>query len=103
MLLADLVATVSAVSATRARSAKIAALAELLTRLEAAEVLPAVGLLTASPRQGRLGVGWGSLARLSVAHADAPLLEIVDVDTAFAELAETSGSDRKSTRLNSRP
>jgi DNA ligase-1 len=92
MLLADVVATASAVSATRARSAKIAAIAELLVRLEPAEVLPAVGLLTASPRQGRLGVGWGSLAHLSVPHAEEPLLGILDVDAAFAELAETSGT-----------
>lgn len=92
MLLADVVATTAAVSATRARSAKIEALAQLLARLEPEEVLPAVGFLTASPRQGRLGVGWRSLTALAVSHAEAPTLQILDVDAAFTELSGTAGA-----------
>ena len=55
MLLARVVETVDAVTATRSRLAKIEALAQLLSALEADEFAPAVGLLTASPRQGRIG------------------------------------------------
>ncbi|GAA1967570.1 ATP-dependent DNA ligase [Microbacterium deminutum] len=92
MLLAEVVDTVSAVSATRSRLAKIEALAALLRRLAPGEVGPAVGFLTASPRQGRLGVGWRGLASLDAVHADEPTLTIDEVDAALDGLAEASGS-----------
>lgn len=92
MLLADVEDTIRTVTATRARSAKIDALARVLQRLETDEILPAVGILTARPRQGRLGVGWRSLGDVAVAHAPSPTLQIRDVDAAFTELAEASGS-----------
>ncbi len=60
---------VDAVTATRSRLAKIEALAELLSALDPDEFAPAVGLLTASPRQGRIGVGWRGIATLEVEHA----------------------------------
>jgi DNA ligase 1 len=92
MLLAELVATTDAVAATRSRLAKVDALATLLRALAPGEILPAVGLLTASPRQGRLGVGWRSLSALTVDHADEPGLTIGDVDEAFTVLAATAGA-----------
>ena len=64
MLLAELVETVDAVTATRSRLAKVEALAGALERLEPDEIVPAVGFLTASPRQGRIGVGWRGLGAL---------------------------------------
>ncbi|TXK11085.1 ATP-dependent DNA ligase [Microbacterium wangchenii] len=92
MLLADVVATVTAVSATRARSAKIDALARLLAQLEPDEIVPAVGLLTASPRQGRLGVGWRTLSGLPAGSAPEATVTVGDVDAAFTALAETAGA-----------
>ncbi|KAA9149035.1 ATP-dependent DNA ligase [Microbacterium lushaniae] len=92
MLLADVVDTVTAVTATRARSAKTDALARLLARLEADEIVPAVGLLTASPRQGRLGVGWRTLSGLAAGSAPGATVTVRDVDAAFAALAETVGA-----------
>lgn len=92
MLLADVVATVDAVSATRSRLVKADALAVLLRSLDAAEVPIVVGLLTARPRQGRIGVGWRRLTTLSVEHADAPGLTVLAVDEGFERLATTSGS-----------
>jgi DNA ligase 1 len=101
MLIAEVVATTSAVSATSSRLAKVDALAALLARLAPEEIPTAVGLLTATPRQGRLGIGWRTLSALDVVHADAPTLEIGDVSSAFDLLAgaggEGSGAVRAST------
>ena len=91
MLLARVVQAVEAVTATRSRLAKIEALAGLLSALEPDEFAPAVGLLTASPRQGRIGVGWRGIASLEVEHAHEPSLTIADVDAAFEALATASG------------
>jgi DNA ligase-1 len=92
MLLAELVATSTAVGATRARTAKIAALAELLGRLEPAEVEPAVAFLCGEPRQGRIGVGWATLAGLDVPAAATPSLAIEELDAAVAALLALSGA-----------
>ncbi|WP_345803282.1 ATP-dependent DNA ligase [Microbacterium sp. AZCO] len=92
MLLADLVETVDAVTATRSRLAKVDALASALSRLEPDEIRPAVGFLTASPRQGRLGVGWRTLSSLDAQHSTASTLTIGEVDVALDDLAEASGA-----------
>ena len=62
MLLNDLVLTSRLVAETSARLEKIALLAALLKRLEPNEVPIAVGFLTGWPRQGKLGIGWASVA-----------------------------------------
>jgi DNA ligase-1 len=94
-LLADLVATSEAVAATRARSAKVARLADLLGRLAADEVVAAVALLSGEPRQGRIGVGWATLAAVQAAAAGSggigPSLSVLDLDAALERLAALSG------------
>lgn len=98
MLFDDVVRTLDSVTATGARRTKTAALATLLRALAPAEIVPAIGMLTAKPRQGRLGVGWRSLAARggrpadSLAHAAEPSLEILDVDDAFEHLARAEGA-----------
>lgn len=92
MLLAELVDVVDAVASTRSRLAKIEAIAGLLARLSAEELPTAVGYLTASPRQGRVGVGWRSLTGVAVEHATTPALEILDVDRALDRLVAASGT-----------
>ena len=91
MLLNEVVAATGAVAATSSRLAKIAALAQLLRELAADEIAPAIGFLTASPRQGRLGVGWRSLQALETPHPGEPSLTILDVDAALDRLAATDG------------
>ncbi|REJ05199.1 ATP-dependent DNA ligase [Microbacterium bovistercoris] len=92
MKLAELTETADEVTATSSRLSKIAALARLLERA-APEELPALtGLLLASPRQGRLGVGWRGLSALKVEHADEQTLTITDVDDALDALAHASGT-----------
>ena len=91
MLLSELVEATDAVAATSSRLAKVAAIAAALRGLEPDEVGAAIGFLTASPRQGRLGVGWRSLSGLDVTHADGAALTILDADSAFETLATTDG------------
>ncbi len=92
MLFGDIETALAAVTGTRSRLAKVDALAGLLRGLAPDEIVPAVGILTASPRQGRLGVGWKTLSNRGGAHADAPSLTVSDVDGAFDRLAALGGS-----------
>ncbi|MFB8189828.1 ATP-dependent DNA ligase [Microbacterium sp. NPDC055988] len=92
MKLAELVTTTDRVGATSSRLAKIDALAELLARADPSELPVVMGLLLASPRQGRLGVGWRGLSAIDIAHADESALTVYDVDASLDALAATSGS-----------
>ena len=62
MLFAEIVATSAAVTAASGRNAKRDALAGLLARLGPEEIEPAIGFLIGEPRQGRIGVGWRTIA-----------------------------------------
>jgi len=57
MLLSDIVDATAVVAATSSRLAKIAALAGVLRGLATDEIAPPIGFPTASPRQGRVGIG----------------------------------------------
>ncbi|NLD75727.1 MAG: ATP-dependent DNA ligase [Acidimicrobiales bacterium] len=112
MRFAEVVATSAAVGATSARTAKRDAIAGLLARLEPEEVAATVGFLTGEPRQGSIGVGWNTIAKLPTVraamaqsdhvaadrHGEPPagapagsVLEITDVDRTLTELAGTTG------------
>ena len=58
----DLAAASDVVAATSKRNAKVAALADVLRRLEPGEASTAVAFLTGSMPDGRIGVGWATLA-----------------------------------------
>ncbi|HEY8524826.1 MAG TPA: ATP-dependent DNA ligase [Acidimicrobiales bacterium] len=98
MLFAEVVASSGAVAATRARSRKVAELAGLLHRLEPAEVPIVVAILTGAPRQGRIGVGWRTVARLDVPAAAEPSLTVADVDRALETLAGLAGPGSQAAR-----
>ncbi|MEU2350972.1 ATP-dependent DNA ligase [Modestobacter sp. NPDC049651] len=91
MLLADVLAASTAVAATRSRTAKAQAIAELLRAAEPAEVPAVTAWLSGEPRQGRLGLGWRTLSRLTHDPAATPSLTVAAVDAALTELAGTSG------------
>ncbi|MDR2320911.1 MAG: ATP-dependent DNA ligase, partial [Microbacterium sp.] len=74
------------------------ALARLLRGAEPEELTPLVGLLLASPRQGRLGAGWRGIAAIEAAHAGAASLTVADVDRALDELAAVTGSGSAAAR-----
>ena len=97
-LFASVVATAEAVAGTSSRTAKITRLAQLLRSLAADEVEPAVGFLTASVRQGRLGVGWRTLTDLSVEPAATASLSIAKVDAAISRLAAAGGAGSAAAR-----
>ena len=92
MLLDELVRTTDAVASTRSRLAKVDALADLLRRLEPADIATAVGLLTARPRQGRVGVGWRGMSAAMGEPAAEPSLTVADLDAALDRLLVTSGA-----------
>ncbi len=92
MLLSAVVEAADAAAATSSRLAKVAAIAGVLTGLASDEVAPAIGFLVASPRQGRIGVGWRSLRTLEVAHAEEATLTIGDVDAVLEQLARADGA-----------
>jgi DNA ligase 1 len=95
---AEVVATTAEVASTRARSRKAAALAELFGRLAPGEVPVVVAILTGTPRQGRIGVGWRTVAGIEAEPADEPQLEIDDVDAALDRLAGLSGPGSQASR-----
>ena len=97
-LLADVVATTEAVAATRARLAKVGALAELLGRLDGAELPVVVAWLSAAPRQGRIGVGWRTVAAVEATPAPAPSLTVLDLDATLDELASQRGAGSQRAR-----
>jgi DNA ligase-1 len=104
VLLADLVAASAAVAAASARNAKRDALADVLRRAAAddPDQVPAVvGFLTGEPRQGRIGVGWRTLAaaRPDAGHAAAPSLTVAELDGALDQLAGLSGSGSGTARI----
>lgn len=90
-LLAEVVATSDLVATTAARLAKITALAELLGRLQPDEVVPVVGFLTGEVHQGRVGVGWATLAGVEAPPADEPSLTVGDLDGAVDAILAARG------------
>lgn len=92
MLLDELVRTSDAVASTRSRLAKVDALAALLRRLGPVDIVTAVGLLIAKPRQGRVGIGWRGMSAAMGEPAAEPSLTVADVDTALDRLLLTAGA-----------
>ncbi len=97
-LLAEVVAASGAVASTRARSAKITTLAELFGRLSAEEVEPVVGFLIGVPRQGRVGVGWATAWRPSIAPAPAATLTVGDLDQLVSSVEGAIGAGSQAAR-----
>ncbi|MGY1785018.1 ATP-dependent DNA ligase [Geodermatophilus sp. SYSU D00698] len=92
MLLADVVAASAAVAATRSRTAKAQAIAGALRAAGPAEAGPVAAWLAGELPQGRVGVGWRTLARTAPPVAAAPSLTVAAVDRALTALAGTAGS-----------
>jgi DNA ligase-1 len=91
-LLAEVVAASTRVTATSSRTAKIAILSELLRRLDAHELPVAVGLLSGTPRQGRIGVGHRMIHGLDRPPAEAASLAIDDLDAAIDAVEGATGA-----------
>ncbi|MFW2380429.1 MAG: hypothetical protein ACN4GZ_01635, partial [Acidimicrobiales bacterium] len=75
-------------------------MAEFLSTVPAAELPTAVALLSGVPRQGRVGIGWATVAAsfedfgaaASVgSEPDEPTLTLADVDRAVTIVGQTHG------------
>ena len=91
MELARLAATSSAVGATRSRSDKIQRLAELFADLDPTDVEATIGLMIGNPRQGRIGIGWATVAGLDLTPAEQPSLTVADIDDLLDRIKSTTG------------
>lgn len=90
--LADLVQTSRRVAETSRRLAKIEQLAALLKRAAPEEIETAIAFLSGAPRQRRIGVGYAALAAARPeGSADAPALELAQVDATLERVAQTTG------------
>ncbi|MGY1753528.1 ATP-dependent DNA ligase [Blastococcus sp. SYSU D01042] len=92
VLLAEVVAASTRVASTRARTAKAATIAEVLRRAGEDEVEPVTAWLSGETGQGRLGVGWRTLAPRTATPAAEASLTVAAVVAALTELATTSGT-----------
>ncbi|MDQ1128670.1 ATP-dependent DNA ligase [Microbacterium sp. SORGH_AS_0888] len=100
MLLSEVVETVQSVAGTRSRLAKVDALAALLKRVHEPEIPIAIGLLVATPRQGRIGTGWRGIAAVTADPAAAATLSLEDVDRALDTLASAAGAGSVAVRAD---
>src|SRR5215813_7797330 len=92
MRLAELVRTSIVVASTSSRLGKIQQLADLIRQLTGDEAETAVAFLSGTTRQGRIGIGHTAISSAAgTPHADAPTLELRDVDLIFATLSQLSG------------
>jgi DNA ligase-1 len=92
MRFSELVQTSAEVARTGGRLEKIRHLADLLTRLDEREIETTVAFLSGTTRQGRIGVGYATIASASdVTPADTATLEMSEVDAAFDALVAVSG------------
>jgi len=99
MKLEELVRVSAAVAGTPGRLEKISKLAALFAALPPDDAPIAIGFLTGWPRQGRLGVGWATVASARDRQAaTTSTLELHDVDIAFDQLLSVSGKNSGSER-----
>jgi DNA ligase-1 len=90
--LTELVDTSRRVAETSGRLAKIERLAALLKQAAPEEIATAIALLSGTPRQKRIGVGYAALAAARPARgADTPTLELAAVDATLERVAHTTG------------
>jgi len=99
MRLRDVAEVSRAVAGTSGRLEKLSHLAALLSRVPPDEIAIVIAFLSGEPRQGRMKIGSAVLSALrDVAAADAPQLELREVDALFDRLAGISGAGSASGR-----
>ncbi|HEV7837778.1 MAG TPA: hypothetical protein VGO75_06905, partial [Gemmatimonadaceae bacterium] len=99
MKLEELVRVSGAVAATPGRLNKISKLAALFALLPPHDAPTAIGFLTGWPRQGKLGIGWATVAAARDQEpATSSTLELGDVDAALDRLFSVRGKNSASER-----
>ncbi|MEO6895911.1 MAG: ATP-dependent DNA ligase [Caldimonas sp.] len=96
--LADLVEASGRAAATTSRLAKRDAIAAVLRGAAPDEVEIAVSWLSGETRQGRIGVGWATLAALRGTPAATPGLTVREVDAVLGNVAVIAGKGSAAAR-----
>jgi DNA ligase-1 len=91
MLLAQLVETSDRIAKTSKRLEKIELLSSLLRQLEPNEAEICVAYLSGRARQGRIGVGYATLASARQEPASQGRMTLKQVDDSLSEIEATSG------------
>ena len=91
MLFEHLVETSKRIGATTKRIGKADLLAALLRQTVPDEAETAVAFLSGGTRQGKLGVGYATLAASQVASSSEPHLTLLEVDRALTDFTAISG------------
>ena len=97
-LLAALVDASNTAAQTTSRRAKRDAIAACLRAASPDEVEIAVAYLSGEIRQGRIGIGYATLASQRGTPAAEPVLSLLDVDAALGQLAATTGKGSAAAR-----
>jgi len=95
MLLERVVETSQRVTRTPRRLEKIELISGLLRLAEPDEIETAVAFLSGYVRQGKIGIGHGTLRNCAVAPAEAATRSIGDVEAALSEMARTEARPRR--------
>lgn len=99
MKLEEVAQVSAAVAATPSRLAKVSTLAAMLKKASPDEIPIAIGFLTGWPRQGKIGVGWASVAAERERQpATESTLELSDVDRVFDQLQSIKGKSSAAER-----
>jgi DNA ligase 1 len=99
MLLAAVVETSRRVAETTKRLEKVDLLARLLKQLPPEEVEIVVAFLTGRARQGRIGIGYGTIRDAKGSPAPEPSLEIAGIDRTFESITKIQGTGSQRQRL----
>jgi len=98
--LSDVVAVSAAVAATTSRRAKVELLAGLFRQADDTELAVVVALAAGAPRQGRIGVGWATLAGLGdLPPGPGGVRTVRDLDRLLDDLAALAGPGSATARV----
>ena len=98
MLLARVAEASEAVAATRSRKAKAAVISELLSEATESQIPIVVGFLSGVPRQGKVGIGWATVADLDQPGGPGTGLDVEDVDTFLETFPSITGPGSQARR-----
>jgi len=99
MLLAEVAETSRRVAETSRRLEKVDLLSKLLGQLPPDEIEIVVPFLAGQIRQGKIGVGYGSLRDAAGSPAANPCLEVAEIDRTFQSILAISGSGSQRRRF----
>ncbi|HEX4592691.1 MAG TPA: ATP-dependent DNA ligase, partial [Bryobacteraceae bacterium] len=99
MRLAAVVETSRQVTDTTKRLAKIDLLARLLKQAHPEEVEIVVAFLTGRTRQGRIGIGYGTIRGATGSPAIEATLEVAEIDRTFESITKIQGSGSQRQRI----